>query len=74
MNSRITPVSWNELVRGLREFGLQGPYRGGKHYFMILEKLKLTIPNPHRSEISVPLLVEILNRAGIDRNAWISRR
>jgi predicted RNA binding protein YcfA (HicA-like mRNA interferase family) len=74
MNSRLTLVSWNELVRGLREFGFQGPYRGGKHYFMVGEKLRLTIPNPHRQDISVSLLREILNRPGIDRDEWISGR
>jgi hypothetical protein len=31
----------------------------------------LTIPNPHRSDISVDLLKRILERAGVSRDAWL---
>jgi hypothetical protein len=53
--------------------GFNGPYRSGKHYFMVKGELKLTIPNPHRQEIGVPLLKEILNRAGISREEWLHK-
>ncbi len=32
---RLTPVSWNELVRRLHHFGYEGLYRDGKHPYMI---------------------------------------
>jgi len=38
---------------------------------MVKGDLVLTIPNPHRSEISVDLLVRILRQAGISREEWI---
>ncbi len=29
--SRLTPVSWGDLVKRLRELGFEGPYTGGRH-------------------------------------------
>jgi predicted RNA binding protein YcfA (HicA-like mRNA interferase family) len=74
MTSRLTPVSWSELVRRLQDFGFQGPYRGGKHYFMLRDSFRLTLPNPHGQDISVALLKEVLDRAGIVREDWLARR
>ena len=68
---RLTPVSWNELVRRLHQFGFEGPYRGGKHPYLIKGDLVLTIPNPHRQEISIDLLSRLLKQAGISRKKWL---
>lgn len=69
--ARLTPVSWRELTRRLRELGFAGPYEGGKHPYMIKDDLVLTIPNPHRGEVSVDLLARILRRGGISREDWL---
>jgi predicted RNA binding protein YcfA (HicA-like mRNA interferase family) len=61
--SKLSPVSWTELVKRLRQLGFDGPYQGGKHPYMINDNLVLTIPNPHRKEISVDLLSRILKQA-----------
>jgi hypothetical protein len=45
--TRLTPVSWDILVQKLRSMTFEGPYRGGKHYFMLKGDFRLTIPNPH---------------------------
>jgi hypothetical protein len=37
---------------------------------MVKGDLVLTIPNPHRAEIGVDLLVRILRQAGISRDEW----
>jgi predicted RNA binding protein YcfA (HicA-like mRNA interferase family) len=71
MSDRLTPVSWNTLLQKLRTLGFDGPYKGGKHYFMTKGSLRLTIPNPHSEDIGISLLKEILTRAGIDRNEWL---
>jgi hypothetical protein len=71
MSDRLTPVSWNTLLQRLRVLGFDGPYKGGRHYFMTKGSLRLTIPNPHSEDIGIPLLKEILNRAGIDRDEWL---
>lgn len=71
MARRLAPVSWNSLVRRLRRLGFQGPYRGGKHYFMVKGDLRLTIPNPHAGDIGVPLLKEILARGQLSREEWL---
>jgi len=44
-----------------------------KERFMIKEDLVLTIPNPHRKEISVDLLSRILKQAGITREEWLEK-
>ena len=69
--SKLSPVSWTELVKRLRKLGFDGPYRGGKHPYMIKDDLILTIPNPHRKEISIDLLSRILKQAGITREEWL---
>jgi len=33
--SKLSPVSWTELVKRLRKLGFEGPYQGGKHPYMI---------------------------------------
>lgn len=71
--AELSPVSWAELVRGLRKLGFDGPYQGGKHPYMIRSNLVLTIPNPHRREIGVPLLSRILKRAGVSKEEWLEK-
>jgi len=44
-----------------------------KERFMIKDDLVLTIPNPHRKEISIDLLSRILKRAGITREEWLKK-
>jgi hypothetical protein len=46
--SKLRPVSHNELIRGLRAFGFEGPLSGSKHLYMLRGNLRLTIPNPHK--------------------------
>ena len=70
--SKLSPVSLAELVDRLRQLGFDGPYRGGKHPYMIKGDLVLTLPNPHQREISVDLLARILKQAGITREEWLS--
>ena len=69
----LSPVSWTKLVRRLRRLGFEGPYRGGKHPYMIKGNLVLTIPNPHRREIGLALLSRILKRAGVTREEWLGQ-
>jgi len=69
---KLKPISHKELVRKLRKLGFDGPYSGGKHLFMIKGNLTLTIPNPHRKDISVELLKRILRIAEISRDEWLN--
>jgi predicted RNA binding protein YcfA (HicA-like mRNA interferase family) len=71
--SKLTPVSWTELVKRLRKLGFDGPYQGGKHPYMIKDDFVLTIPNLHRKEIGIDLLSRILKRAGIARKEWLKK-
>jgi len=50
--SKLSPISWKDLVRHLRKFGFDGPYQQGKHPYMIKGDLVLTIPNPHSTHHS----------------------
>ena len=67
---KLAPISWQKLVKQLHELGFEGPLEGGKHPYMIRGDIVVTIPNPHRGEISVDLLHRILQRAGISREEW----
>ncbi|MFM5890974.1 MAG: type II toxin-antitoxin system HicA family toxin [Dolichospermum sp.] len=68
---RLTPVSWNNLVKRLRELGFEGPYAGGKHPQMRRGDLTVIIPNPHEGDISVGLLSRLLQQAGVSREEWL---
>ncbi|MFZ2471253.1 MAG: type II toxin-antitoxin system HicA family toxin [Methanothrix sp.] len=72
--SRITNVSWNELVKRLRELGFEGPYlSSGPHpYFMKRGDLTVDLPNPHKQDISIGLLMKILKQAEVSREEWLS--
>lgn len=72
--TKINPVSFKDLVRRLRDFEFEGPYSGGKHLYMEKGDIRLTLPNPHRKEIGVNLLIRILKQAGIKRKDWIKQK
>ena len=63
-------VSWRKLVQRFRTLGFDGPYSGGRHLFMTKGALKVHIPNPHRGNISGPLIAEIVRQAGISKEEW----
>ena len=68
---KIKPVKRTQLISRLREFGFEGPYTGGNHLFMLKHEIRLTLPNPHRREISIDLLSRILKQAGISWAEWL---
>jgi predicted RNA binding protein YcfA (HicA-like mRNA interferase family) len=68
----LKPISRRELIRRLIKLGFRGPYPGGNHSYMIHETKRLQIPNPHRGDISVSLLKEILRQGGITETEWNS--
>ncbi|NJL62594.1 MAG: type II toxin-antitoxin system HicA family toxin [Methylacidiphilales bacterium] len=68
---KLNPVSWNSLVKRLRELGFDGPYAGGKHPQMRRDNLTVIIPNPHEGDISVGLLSRLLRQAGVSREEWL---
>ena len=68
--SKLSRVSFNELVRKLRALDFEGPFSGGKHLFMVKGDLRLTIPNPHRQDIGIDLLKRILRQGEIQRDEW----
>ena len=68
--SKLSSVSFSELVRRLKALDFEGPLSGGKHLFMVKNDLRLTIPNPHKQDIGVDLLKRILRQGGIRRDEW----
>jgi predicted RNA binding protein YcfA (HicA-like mRNA interferase family) len=68
---RLAPLSWNALVKRLRELGFEGPYAGGKHPQMLQGDVTLIIPNPHEGDIGVGLLSRLLRQAGVSREEWL---
>jgi len=69
--AELVPVTWPNLIKRLSRLGFEGPYHGGKHPYMIKGNLVLTVPNPHRKEIGVPLLSKILKQAQVSKEEWL---
>jgi len=69
--AKLSPISWSNLVKKLKKIGFNGPYQGGKHPYMVKGNLVLTLPNPHRKEIGIDLLIRILRQANIDKERWM---
>lgn len=63
-------ITREELVRKFKKLGYEGPYSGGKHQFMKKGARKIRIPNPHRKDIHISLVKEILRQAEIDESEW----
>ena len=67
----VKNISRRELIKKFRNLGFIGPFSGGKHQFMIRNKQKIRVPNPHDTgDIDVSLLKEILRQAGISNEEW----
>lgn len=64
------PIKRKDLIRYLRKLGFSSPTSRGKHQHMKKEDITLTIPNPHKGDISKGLLPQILREAGISREEW----
>jgi len=65
------PISKKDLIKKFRNLNFSGPYSGGKHQYMVKGKLKIRVPNPHKSgDITDSLLHEILRQAGISKDEW----
>lgn len=64
------PLSHRDLIRYLRRLGFEGPYSGGNHQYMVRDKTRLVLPNPHRGDIGRGLLNKILAQAGVSRTTW----
>lgn len=67
---KFGPIKRKDLIRYLQKLDFTGPFSGGKHQFMIKEKLKVKIPNPHKSDIGENLLNQILKQSGINKTTW----
>jgi hypothetical protein len=64
------PIKRRDLVASLRRLGFEGPFSGGRDDFMVKRDLVLTVPNPHRGDMSRQLLSLLLRQAGITRAQW----
>ena len=69
--SKLTPVSWRELVKRLRELGFEGPYAGGRHPQMRRGDVTVIIPNPHEGDIGVGFLRRLLRQALVSHEEWL---
>lgn len=53
-------IKRRDLIRALKQLGFDGPFPGGNHQYMSKGNLKVSLPNPHKGDISVGLLARIL--------------
>ena len=69
---RLSAVSRRDLLSRLKQLGFEGPYTGGRHELMVRGSLRLALPNPHRQDVGVDLLVRILRQAGVTWEEWLA--
>ena len=71
---RLVPLRPEEVVRKLARLGFDGPYPGGRHQRMVNMVTGKVIPIPfHRGrDVSVGLIREIINEAGVSREDWLA--
>lgn len=67
---KLVPVSRGDLIKRLVALGFHGPYPGGRHEFLLRGNRRLIIPNPHRGDVSVDLLIRLLKQANVSRDEW----
>lgn len=70
----VRPISRRKMISRLRLLGFEGPFSGGRHQFMSRGEIDVHIPNPHQSDISIPLLQRILKQAGVTKEEWRSAK
>lgn len=66
----VGPISRRDLIANFHKLGWSGPQTGSKHAYMSKGGRDQRIPNPHHSDISTPMLREILRQANISRAEW----
>ena len=64
------PISRDRLIAYLRRIGFDGPYAGGKHQYVVRDRLRVRLPSPHGGDIGRELLARILRQAGVSRDDW----
>ncbi len=60
--SRWTPCKRSDFIRKLRRLGLDGPFAGSRHQFMVISQKRLAVPS--NSEYSVPQLRMMVREVG----------
>jgi len=68
----IGPTKRKDLIKNLIKLGFYGPFAGGKHQFMRRGNITLRLPNPHKTDIGLELLIRILKQAHIKNSDWIN--
>lgn len=58
MPRNLTPIKRRDFIRRLRALGLEGPFAGGNHGYMVYGPGKLTIPS--YDEFSTPMVAALL--------------
>lgn len=69
---KLQPLSRRTLIKKLKKLGFNGPYSGTRHQYVEYGKKRIFIPNPHGSDIGVPLIKQIIKQLEIDRDDFIN--
>jgi len=70
--SKIKPISRKILIQKIIKLGFTGPFVASRHQFMMNNNgKKIFIPNPHKKDIDIPILMAIIKQVGIDKDKFI---
>ena len=67
----LHPISRTALIRKLKNSGFAGPYSATRHQYMEKGNQRIFIPNPHGSDIGVPLIKQIIKQLEVDREKFL---
>jgi len=71
--SSLSPLARRVLIKKLKKLGFNGPFSATRHEYMIKDKHKIFIPNPHKNkEIGLVIIKEIIKQLNIDKNEFIN--
>lgn len=70
--SKIKPIHRKILIQKFIKLGFSGPYTASRYQFFINKgRKKIFIPNPHKKDIGIPILMAIIKQIGIDKDKFI---
>ncbi len=68
---KFSPIPRRILIKKLGDLGFLGPFASTRHEYMIRNKEKIFIPNPHGKDIGMPILKRIIQQLGISNQEFL---
>lgn len=68
---KLFPISRRILIKKLKKCGFSGPFSATRHEYMKRDSEKIFIPNPHKKDIGLPILKNIIQQLKISNKEFL---